>query len=89
MSEAGMDQTAGPTEEDLTEEIRRLEDLLTQALRVFADFEAELNLELRGADPAGRAAIFARRAEYERTLGIEDLVDRIQAAHDGLRALER
>ena len=75
------------TAAQLRDEITRLEDRLTEALRVFADFEAELNFGLRGADEAGRAAIFARRAEFERTLGIEDLVERIQAAGDTLRAL--
>ncbi len=79
-------QMTRQTAEELRNEIGRLEDLLTEALRVFAEFEAELNLGLRSADAAGRAAIFARRADYERTLGIEDLVERIQAANDALRA---
>ena len=62
---------------DVTAEINRLEAQLDDAMRLFATFEEELNSQLRGASPEGRAAVFERRAAYEQTLGIEALVERI------------
>jgi len=63
--------------EDVKAEIDRLEAQLDDAMRLFATFEEELNGHLRGASPEERTAIFARRAAYEQTLGIEALVERI------------
>ena len=67
--------TESPSE--LKSEIDRLESQLDDAMRLFATFEEDLNAQLRGASPERRAEIFAQRAAYEQTLGIEALVERI------------
>lgn len=71
--------------QDLRSEVDRLEAQLDDAMRLFATFEEELNSQLRGASAEERAAIFARRAAYEQTLGIEALVERIFDLRQQLR----
>lgn len=67
------------------EEIRRLERLLDEALHAFALYEEELNSELRGASEAKRAEVFARRAAYEQTLGVEALLEKIEELKSEIR----
>lgn len=78
-----MPMTVPPS--DPRDEIDRLEAQLDDAMRLFATFEEDLNSQLRGASEEGRAAIFARRAAYEQTLGIEALVERIFELRQQLR----
>jgi len=74
-------------EQALRSELDGLNSSLDQLLHVFADFEAALNDELKlTSDPQERAEIFARRAAYEQTLGIEEIVERIDLVRDRLRA---
>ncbi len=70
----------------LRTELDGLNAHLDQLLHVFADFESALNEELKFAtDTAERAEIFRRRAEYEQTLGIEHIVERIDKLRECLR----
>ena len=73
-------------QQELLSELDGLNAHLDQLLHVFADFEAALNDELRiTSDPQRRAEIFARRADYEQTLGIEEIVERIDMVRAHLR----
>ena len=65
-------------------EIDGLERQIDEALHVFAAFEERLNGELRGATPDQRADIFARRAAFEQTLGVEALLERIALLKDDI-----
>jgi hypothetical protein len=64
---------------NINDEIRALETKLDEAVAAFALYEEELNRELKLVPPEGRHDIFARRAAYEQTLGIEELLARIDA----------
>jgi hypothetical protein len=73
-------------QQTLRAELDGLNAHLDQLLHVFADFEAALNDELKlTSDAAERAEIFERRAVYEQTLGIEDIVERIDMVRERLR----
>jgi len=75
--------------ENLIQEIARDEDLLTEAMQAFADYEAVLNQQIKeAADDAQRSELFARRTECERALGIEILVERIDDAKGRLREID-
>jgi hypothetical protein len=70
----------------LRTELTALNRQLDTVMLSFGDFEISLNAELKtAAAPEARAAIFARRAEYEDLLGIETLVERIDSVRERLR----
>jgi hypothetical protein len=75
--------------EAIVQQIARDEDLLTEAMQAFADYEAILNPQIKAAtDAEERARLFEQRAECERALGIEMLVERIDDAKRFLREID-
>lgn len=61
----------------LLDERKRLDALLDDALHQFALVEEDLNPRMKAATPAQLQELMAERACIEETLGIADLVDRI------------
>ena len=83
-----MPQEPVTSAEELRTDLKRLDKHLDDALRLFADYEAALNHELKTASsPEQRSEIFERRNAYEMTLGIDTLVERIDAVREQLRGL--
>lgn len=61
----------------LTDERKRLDAMLDDALAQFALVEEDLNARMKGAAPAQMQALMEERARIEDALGIAALVDRI------------
>ena len=73
----------------IRDELKRLNGHLDDALHLFADFEAHLNEKLKHAEtPEQRSALFSQRNDYEAALGIEAVVNQIDALRGQLRDLE-
>lgn len=75
---------------ELQAELERLNQHLDDALSVFAKFEATINQALKTAGTQEeRNAILDRRTAYERTLGIDSIIERIDALSEHLRSRQR
>lgn len=61
----------------LTDERKRLDAMLDDALAQFALVEEDLNARMKNATPAEMQALMEERARIEDSLGIVALVDRI------------
>ncbi|MBI2241571.1 MAG: hypothetical protein HYU59_12310 [Magnetospirillum gryphiswaldense] len=73
----------------LTEEKKRLDQMLDDALDQYALYEEDMNIRFKTADEPGRAALMAERGEVEEKLGIVALVlrlDEIRAEMEALKA---
>lgn len=79
-----------PSTEELQSELESLNRCLDDSLLVFARFEASINEALKNARTGKeRATILAQRTAYEGTLGIESLIERIDALREHLKARQR
>lgn len=74
MSEALGDDIAA-----LTAEKKRLDGLLDDAMDQYALVEEDLNVRMKGKTGSELDALMAERARIEDTLGIVELVERIDA----------
>ncbi len=73
--------------DSLIAEKDRLDRQLDEALRSFADYEENMNLRWRTADPVARQALIAERHRVEDELGIVILVERLDQIRERLNAL--
>lgn len=72
----------------LVEERKRLDALLDDALEQYALYEEGMNARMKGAAPDVMAQLMAERAGVEETLGIADLVERLDQIRDRMTAMK-
>ena len=92
MPEQGVaNATQAPAEqlEALLSEQARLDDQLDDALAQFAVYEEHFNVKLNQASEAERPALMAERNGVEESLGIVDIVLRLDDLRDQIQALKR
>lgn len=73
--------------ENLTAEKNRLDFELDVALHAFAEYEEGMNARWRTADPDERNRLMAERNAMEETLGIVDMVVRLDEIRIQLESL--
>ncbi|MGE5503452.1 MAG: hypothetical protein ACM31L_03425 [Actinomycetota bacterium] len=69
----------GSSLDALAAEKKRLDDSLSEALARFVEFEEIYNVRIKTAAPDEAARLRAERSQLEETLGVEVLVERIDA----------
>jgi hypothetical protein len=71
----------------LADEKQSLDLRLDEALRAFADYEEKMNHRWHDADADLRRTLMAERAEVEESLGIVEIVERLDEIRDALKAM--
>lgn len=73
---------------ELSAERKRLDDLLDDALEQFALYEEAMNGRMKIADAEQLAVLMAQRCRMEESLGIANLVDRIDQLRERIAVLK-
>lgn len=72
---------------ELLAERARLDQMLDEALEQFALYEEGMNARMKRASPDEMPSLMEQRGRMEETLGIADLVERIDAIREQVAAL--
>lgn len=73
---------------ELQDERKRLDQLLDEALEQYALYEEGMNARMKVAGPEEMPALMAERSRMEETLGIAELVERIDAIRERVAGLK-